>query len=168
MKIKNLNDVLLHELGDLYSAETQMVKALPHLAEATTSMELKAALTEHLEQTNIHVKRLQEVFSNLGQVPAKVTCEGMKGIIKECVEAVRTTEDRSAARDAAIIGAAQRIEHYEIAGYGTAGSHAAALGHNRIQELLQETLDEEKQANNQLSELAEGFINNQAMEEVKA
>src|SRR5262245_36892763 len=119
MKIKSLKDVLLHELGDLYSAETQLVKALPHLAEATTSMELKAALTQHLEQTNIHVKRLQEVFSNLGQVPTKVTCEGMKGIIKECVEAVRSTEEKSAARDAAIIGVAQRIEHYEIAGYGT-------------------------------------------------
>ena len=85
MKIKTLNDVLLHELGDLYSAETQLVKALPHLAEATTSVELKAAFTEHLEQTNIHVKRLQEIFSNLGQVPAKVTCEGMKGLAKSSI-----------------------------------------------------------------------------------
>ena len=167
MKIKTLNDVLLHKLGDLYSAETQLVKALPHLAEATTSVELKAAFTEHLEQTNIHVKRLQEIFSNLGQVPAKVTCEGMKGLIRECVETVRTTEDNSAARDAAIIGAAQRIEHYEIAGYGTAETHAAVLGHNRIRELLQETLDEEKKADRNLNDLAKSSINNQAKEEVR-
>src|SRR6185503_17101280 len=140
-KIKSLNDLFLRELGDLYSSETQLVRVIPRLAAATMSLELKLALEKHLEKTTFHVNRLQEIFANLGHVPVKMTCQGMKGLIRECEDAVKSTE-KSSARDAAIIGATQRVVHYEIAGYGTAENHASLLGYNRIQELLHETLQE--------------------------
>ncbi len=160
-KIKSLNDLFLEELGDLYSAENQLIKALPKMAEATSSEELKSALEEHLEKTRDHANRLKEIFQDLGQKPTQVTCKAMKGLIEEGEEMVHKSE-RCAARDAAIIGAAQRVEHYEIAGYGTAKCHASLLGHERIHELLQETLDEERDADQRLNELAEGSINSQA------
>jgi len=160
-KIKSLNDLFIEELGDLYSAENQLIKALPKMAEATTSEQLKSALEAHLEQTRVHVNRLEEIFEDLGQKPVQVTCKAMKGLIEEGEEMVHKSE-RCAARDAGIIGAAQRVEHYEIAGYGTAKSHASMLGHEHIQELLQETLDEERDADQRLNELAESSINSQA------
>jgi ferritin-like metal-binding protein YciE len=162
-KIQTLNDLFLEELGDLYSAETQLIAALPKMAKATNSPELKSALEEHLEKTRMHASRLEEIFKDLGQKPKQVTCKAMKGLIEEGEEMVHKA-DRSPARDAGIIGSAQRVEHYEIAGYGTAKSHASMLGHSRIQELLEETLEEEKEADKNLNELAENSINAQANE----
>ena len=160
--IKSLDDLFLEELGDLYSAENQLVKAVPKLAQATNSSELQSALEDHLQETKHHVDRLEEAFKDLGQKPGGVVCKAMKGLIAEGEEVVRKSE-KSPARDAAIIAAAQRVEHYEIAGYGTAQSHASLLGHTKIQKLLQETLDEEKTSDHRLNELAQGTINPQAM-----
>jgi ferritin-like metal-binding protein YciE len=160
-KITSLNDLFLEELADLYSAEHQLIKAIPKMAEATTSGDLKMALEDHLEKTHDHANRLREIFAELGSKPAAATCKAMRGLIEEGEDVVHKSE-RSAARDAAIIGAAQRVEHYEISGYGTAKSHASLLGYERIQELLQETLDEERDADQRLNELAEGSINSQA------
>lgn len=160
-KMKSLNDVFLEELGDLYSAETQLIKALPKMAQATNSSELKSAIEEHLQQTKHQANRLEEIFKDLGQKPGQVTCKAMKGLIEEGEEVIQKA-DKSAARDAAIIGAAQRVEHYEIAGYGTAESHASLLGHSRVRDLLRETLEEEKKANFRLNEIAENSINEEA------
>ena len=162
-KIRSLNDVFLEELGDLYNAENQLIKAIPKMAEATNSTELKSALETHLEQTRNHVNRLEEIFRHLSVKPNGVTCKAMKGLIEESEEVIKKSE-QCAARDAAIIGAAQRVEHYEIAGYGTAQSHASLLGYKRVEELLYETLEEEKGANSLLTDLAEGVINSQAMQ----
>ena len=160
-KIKSLEELFLEELKDLYNAENQLVAALPRIAEATESMELKFAINEHWEQTKIHVHRLEEAFATLGEKPAQVTCKAMRGLIDESRDVLHKS-DRCAARDAGIIGAAQRVEHYEIAAYGTAQSHAAMLGHNRIEALLNETLVEEKEANAKLTDIAEGSVNLQA------
>lgn len=159
--IKSLDDLFLEELGDLYSAETLLVKAIPKLIEATNSQELKIILEDHLHETIHQVNRLEEIFRDLGQKPGGVVCKAMKGLIAEGEDIVHKSE-RSPTRDAAIIGATQRVEHYEIAGYGTAQSHAALLGHKRIEELLHETLIEEKKENQRLNELAKEAINFQA------
>ena len=164
-KIKSLNELFLEELGDLYNAEKQLVKAIPKMAQATVSVELRSALQGHLEQTKNQVNRLEEVFKKLGQKPRGVVCKAMKGIIEEGTEAIHKT-DKCAARDAAIIGAAQRVEHYEIAGYGTAQSHAYLLEREDIGVLLNETLCEEKEADSRLNELAEGSINLKAKQAV--
>lgn len=163
-RITSLDDLFIEELGDLWSAENQLIKALPAIAEASQSSELKLAIQEHLEETRQQANRLEKIFKDLGQKPAKVLCKAMKGLIEEGKGMVAKSA-RSAARDAAIIGTAQRVEHYEIAGYGTAESHASLLGHTRIQELLRQTLAEEKTADRRLNELAEGYINIQANHE---
>lgn len=160
-KINSLNEVFMDELGDLWSAEKQLLKALPKMAEAAQSSELKSAIEEHLYVTQEQVNRLEEIFRDLGKKPARVVCKAMKGLIAEGEDVVHKTE-KSAARDAAIIGAAQRVEHYEIAGYGTAESHASLLGHTRVQELLHQTLTEEKETDQKLNDLAESSINLQA------
>jgi len=157
-KIKNLDELFLEELKDLYSAENQLIKALPKIAQATRSDELKSAIVKHLEQTRNHASRLEEAFKELGHQPQQALCKAMKGLIQEGEEVVQKAE-KSAARDAGIIGAAQRVEHYEIAAYGTAQSHASLLGYNRIEELLQETLGEEKEANSKLNQIAEDSVN---------
>lgn len=157
-KIKSLDELFLEEVNDLYSAEKQMVDALPKMADATVSAELKKALENHLMQTEDHVNRLEEVFIKLGEKPGSMVCKAMKGIVAEGEEVISKTE-RCATRDAAIISAAQRAEHYEIAGYGTAQSHAGLLGKEDIRELLGETLSEEKEADGYLNELAESVIN---------
>ncbi|MBP9855514.1 MAG: DUF892 family protein [Candidatus Omnitrophica bacterium] len=162
-KIKYLDDVLSEELADLYNAENQLVKAIPKMADATHSIELKSILETHLVQTRNHVSRLEEVFNYLGGKPANVTCKAMKGLVEEGEEIIKKSE-HCAARDAAIIGVAQRIEHYEIAAYGTAQSHASLLGLKQIEELLRETLEEEKDVNTRLTDLAEEVINSQAMQ----
>ncbi len=162
-KIKYLDDVLLEELADLYNAENQLVKSIHKMADATHSIELKSILETHLVQTRNHVSRLEEVFNHLGGKPANVTCKAMKGLIEEGEEIIKKSE-HCAARDAAIIGVAQRIEHYEIAAYGTAQSHASSLGLKQIEVLLGETLEEEKDANTRLTDLAEEVINSQAMQ----
>ena len=151
-KISNLEELFLEELKDLYSAENQLIRALPKIAKATNSNELKSAFENHLEQTKNHASRLQEAFTELGHKPAQVTCKAMKGLIEG--EEVIQKADKSAARDAGIIGAAQRVEHYEISAYGTAQTHASVLGFNRVGELLQQTLDEEKEADSKLNKIA--------------
>jgi ferritin-like metal-binding protein YciE len=160
-KIKSLEELFMEELKDLYSAENQLIRALPKMAEATTSNQLKTAIKNHLEQTRNHASRLEEAFKELGHKPQQVTCKAMKGLIEEGEEVVQKAE-KCAARDAGIIGAAQRVEHYEIAAYGTAQSHASELGYNRIGQLLQETLAEEKEANTKLNEIAEDSVNAEA------
>ncbi|MBL8013937.1 MAG: ferritin-like domain-containing protein [Candidatus Omnitrophica bacterium] len=157
-KIKSLDELFIEEVNDLYSAEMQLVDALPKLADATVSDHLRNVLENHLVQTKDHVNRLDEVFIKLGQKPRAVVCKAMKGIVAEGQEVINKTE-KCATRDAAIIGAAQRAEHYEIAGYGTAQSHAGLLGKDDIRELLGETLYEEKEADGYLNELAENVIN---------
>lgn len=153
----------MEELKDLYSAEKQLVKALPKMAQAAEDIQLKDALLSHLEETKGQVTRLEEVFRDLGKTPKAVTCKAMKGLIEEGEEAVEKTE-KCPARDAAIIGAAQRVEHYEISAYGTAHTHAMVLGLQRAEDLLQQTLDEEKEADNKLNDIAKNSINADAVQ----
>ncbi|MFT3781972.1 MAG: ferritin-like domain-containing protein [Nibricoccus sp.] len=152
-KIETLRDVLIDELMDLYSAEQQLVKALPKMAEAASSEDLKEGFTEHLSQTEGHVERLERVFELL-DVPAKAKkCKAMEGLIAEGEEKVE--EDASpSTKDAALICAAQKVEHYEIAGYGTVRTFADVLGYTEVAELLQETLDEEADTDKTLTAIA--------------
>jgi ferritin-like metal-binding protein YciE len=164
MKLNTLADLLLHELKDLYSAETQLVKALPKMAKAASHQELKAAFEDHLQQTEGHVERLGEIAEMLGKKLTGHTCKAMKGLVEEGAELIADGADPSV-RDAGLIGAAQRVEHYEIAGYGTARCLAEQLGHPEIAELLEQTLEEEKQTDENLSELATSSINADASQE---
>jgi ferritin-like metal-binding protein YciE len=151
--IPTLQALLIDELKDLYHAENQLVKALPKMAKAAANPDLKAGFTAHLEQTHGHVERLAQALKILG-VPVKgKPCHAMKGLIEEGAEAIESKAP-DAVRDAALIGAAQRVEHYEIAGYGTARAFAQVLGEDEIVGLLQATLDEEGDTNKQLTELS--------------
>jgi ferritin-like metal-binding protein YciE len=164
MKLNSLKKLYLEELRDLYSAETQLVKALPKMAKGATSDELKEAFESHLGQTKEHVERLTEIFGRLDQKPTGKTCQAMKGLIEEGSEMLEQEGDESVI-DAGLIGAAQRVEHYEIAAYGTVRSFANLLGEDDAAELLQQTLDEEGETDKQLSELAEGIVNEKALTE---
>ncbi|MEY2467288.1 MAG: hypothetical protein QOD03_1809 [Verrucomicrobiota bacterium] len=160
-KLTSLEDLLLHEVQDLYSAEKQLIKALPKVAEQISSPELKTAVEEHLAQTEEHVNRLEQVFTLLGAEAKATTCKAMKGLLKEADDLLG--EDAPpATKDAAIILAAQRVEHYEIASYGTATKWAASLGRSDIKQLLGQTLDEEEKTDSRLSLLAESGINQKA------
>ena len=154
MELKTLDDVLEAELKDLYSAEKQLVEALPDIAEAASSSDLKDAVAEHLEETRGHVRRLEQVFEAIGMTPKAEHCDGMEGLISEGSEVAEMKGDADA-RDAALIGAAQRVEHYEIAAYGTARTIAKQLGHDDAARLLSETLDEESAADEKLTKIAE-------------
>ncbi len=161
MKLQTLNDLLHHELKDLYSAENQLVKALPKMAKAAANEELQAGFEEHLEQTKGHVERLDQIAEMLGVKLTGHKCKAMEGLIEEGSELIgEDAED--AVRDAGLIGAAQRVEHYEIAGYGTARALAEKLGHEDIAELLEQTLEEEKETDAKLTELAETAVNVEA------
>jgi len=163
MKLDSLRDVLNECVRDLYNAETQLVKALPRMAKAAASPELKEAFTLHLEETKRQVERLDRVCEQLGVKAKGKTCQAMKGLIEEGAEII--AEDGSpAAKDAALIGAAQKIEHYEIAGYGTARTFAATVGEEEVAALLQETLDEEGATDEKLSALA-AELNEEAADE---
>lgn len=162
MKAKSLTELFIHELEDLYDAENQLVKALPKMAEAASSTELKNAFEQHLNQTVNHVNRLEQVFVRVNVKAKKGDCKAMSGLIKEGNEMVKFDGDPDV-KDAALISAAQRVEHYEIAGYGTLRTWASLLGLQDAQRLLQETLDEEKEADQKLNEIAEG-INVEAAE----
>jgi len=161
MKLQSLRDVLAENIRDLYNAENQLVKALPKMAKAASSPELKAAFTEHLEETKGHVTRLERVCEQLGIKAKGKTCQAMKGLIEEGAEIIAMKGD-PAAKDAALIGAAQKVEHYEIAGYGTARTYASILGEDEVASLLQATLDEEGAADEKLTTIAEEGLNQQA------
>jgi ferritin-like metal-binding protein YciE len=157
MKLETLEDLMLHELKDLFSAENQLVKALPKMAKAATNEELKAGFEEHLEQTKGHVERLEEIGEKIGKKLTGHKCKAMEGLVEEGAELISEDADASI-RDLGLIGAAQRVEHYEIAGYGAARSLAEKLGHRDIVKLLEATLDEEKETDEKLTELAESAV----------
>ena len=162
MPKESLRELYVNELKDLYSAETQLVKALPKMAKASSNAELRQGFEEHLRQTSEHVSRLEQIFEALGEKPTGKKCVGMEGLVKEGAETI--SEDyEDALMDAAIIGAAQRVEHYEIAGYGTVKAFAELLGENEHVSLLDQTLEEEKETDEKLTQLAEQ-INSQAGE----
>ena len=161
MKLDSLQKLYIEELRDLYNAENQLVKALPKMAKHASHQELKQAFEGHLEQTKEHVERLDEIFKRLDERPTGKTCKGMKGLIEEGSEILEKDGDASVL-DAALIGAAQRVEHYEIAGYGTVRTFANMLGENEATELLQQKLDEEGDADKLLTELAESVVNVEA------
>lgn len=142
----SLENVLIDELRDLYSAENQLVKALPKMAKGTSTPELKELFTEHLEQTKGHVDRLKQAFEHLGEKPTGEMCKGMEGLVKEGQEQLENDDEEGAAKDVAIAGAALRVEHYEIAGYTAAIAIARSLGQDEIVALLEETLHEEEEA----------------------
>ena len=156
--MNSLRDLLVEELRDLYSAETQLVEALPKMAQAATSQELRSAFEHHLEETRGHVSRLESIFQKIGEGSSGETCEAMKGLVKEG-EILVKAQGEPDVRDAGLIGAAQRVEHYEMAGYGTARSLARRLGENQAAETLQRTLNEEAQANEKLTSIAEAQVN---------
>jgi ferritin-like metal-binding protein YciE len=154
MNANGLKEVYIEELKDLYDAENQLVKALPKMAKAAESDELRSAFTEHLEQTREHVARLDRIFKALGENPKGKKCKGMQGLIEEGSETME--EDYEPEQlDAAIIAAAQRVEHYEIAGYGTVRTYAQLLNEEEAVSLLEETLEEEKETDQKLSQIAE-------------
>jgi ferritin-like metal-binding protein YciE len=158
LKLDSLRDLMVEELRDLYSAETQLLDALPKMAEAASSNQLKSAFSHHLEETRQHVSRLERIFQQIGEKSSGETCEAMKGLIKEGGILVKAEGDPDV-RDAGLIGAAQRVEHYEIAGYGTARSLARRLGESQIAETLQQTLNEEAEADKKLTSIAETQVN---------
>jgi len=158
MKLKTLADLFHHELKDIYSAETQLVKALPKMAKAATHEELKVGFEEHLEQTKGHVDRLKQIGESLGLTLTGHKCKAMEGLVEEGADLIDEDADDHV-RDAGLIGAAQRVEHYEIAAYGTARALALILGHEDAASLLEETLAEEKETDEKLTELAESAIN---------
>ncbi len=153
MKLENLEQLFLQELRDLYDAEDQITEALPKMIEAAHYPQLKNALQEHLNVTRKQIERLDQIFDMLGEDASGQTCKGMKGVIKEGDEIVSQGGD-GATVDAGIISAAQRVEHYEMAGYGTVRTYAELLGRQQIARLLQQTLDEEKEADEKLTEIA--------------
>lgn len=161
LKLQSLNDVFVQELRDLYSAENQLVDALPKMAEAATHSELRAGFEQHLEQTKDHVNRLERIFNSLGMDPSGETCEAMKGLISEGKDYI-SAEGDPAVRDAGLIASAQKVEHYEIASYGTVRSLAQRLNNIMAADLLQQTLEEEGQADKQLTSIAERQVNPQA------
>ena len=167
--IDNLNTLLVSELRDLYDAEQRLTKAIPKLVEKSTHGDLISALNKHLNETRQHVARLEEAFDGIGEDAEAETCAGIKGIISEADDSVGDCEEGSV-RDAAIIGGAQRAEHYEIAAYGTAIAHARLLGLDPVARLLEATLAEEKAANQALTDIAQNVVNPDAqagIEEVR-
>ena len=161
MKLDSLETLYVEELRDIYNAENQLLKALPKMAKGASSPELKQAFEEHLEQTKEHVERLEEIFEKLDKKPTGKTCKAMKGLVEEGSE-ILEEEGEESVLDAGIIAAAQKVEHYEIASYGTVRTFAQILGEEDAAELLQQTLDEEGEADKRLTELAEEIVNVEA------
>jgi ferritin-like metal-binding protein YciE len=162
MKIETMDDLFLEQVEDLYDAEKRLVKALPKMAEASTSQSLRQAFESHLMETEGHVTRLENVFRTLGQDPKSHTCDAMKGLISEG-EDIISDIDQSSLRDAGLIASANRVEHYEIAGYGSARTFAQTLGLTQAAALLEQTLQEEKAADHKLTQLAENMVNDEAL-----
>jgi ferritin-like metal-binding protein YciE len=164
---EGLSELFLNELKDIYWAEKELVKAIPKMVKNAEAEELATALNEHLEQTKEHVTRLEEVFSLLGEKAVAKKCEAMSGLVKEAEEIMKETE-KGPVRDAGIILAGQKVEHYEIATYGTLCTFANLLEQTEVASILEETLHEEKDADEKLSEIATSSINIQAVEEEDA
>ncbi len=162
MKLKTLQDLYVDQLKDLYNAENQLLKALPKMAKAATAPQLATAFTEHLAETKTQIERLETIFTELEINPKGKTCKAMAGLLEEGAEAISEDAD-PCVRDAALIAAAQRVEHYEMAGYGCVRTFARLLGNEDAAELLQTTLDEEGSADKRLTDLAESVINSDAM-----
>ena len=162
MKLESLRDLMIEELQDLYSAENQILEALPRMIKKASSPDLKAGFSEHLEQTRGQVRRLDQIFDQLGDDVDRddKTCKGMQGIIKDNEELLKSDAEPEVL-DAAMIAGAQRVEHYEIAGYGTVRTYARILGQNDWAQLLEQTLREEKDADSKLNRLSE-YINMEA------
>jgi ferritin-like metal-binding protein YciE len=161
MKLETLRDLYVEQLHDLYSAETQIVDALPKMVKAASNQQLQSAFQDHLGQTKQHVQRLETIFQQLGAKPKGEKCKGMEGLLKEGEEMIKMKGD-PAAIDAGLIAAAQRVEHYEMAGYGCVRTYAQMLGDQQSMTLLQRTLDEEGAADKKLTALAENVINLEA------
>jgi ferritin-like metal-binding protein YciE len=161
MGMGSMQDLYLHELKDIHSAEKQILQALPKMAKAARHQELRQAFEEHQRVTEEQVRRLETIFDELGEKPTGKKCKGMEGLIEEGKEVLEEDADPDV-RDAALIASAQRVEHYEIAAYGTARTYASQLGFNNHVELLQRTLDEEAETDRRLTELAESRINRDA------
>ena len=162
MKENQLRELYVEELRDLYSAEKQLVKALPRMAKAATSSDLRSGFEDHLEQTKGHLSRLEQIFDSLDESPNGKTCKGMEGLIKEGSEMIEEDPEEEQL-DAGLISAAQRVEHYEIAGYGCVRTYAQLLGDDEAVSLLEETLKEEKETDAKLTQLAEN-INVEALQ----
>ncbi len=163
MKLATLDDFLAHEIKDLHSAEKMLLRALPKMAKAAGDAQLREAFERHLEQTQEHVNRLEQVCEELGISPRGHKCKAMEGIIAEGDELLNDDGMDPAVRDAALIASAQRAEHYEIAAYGCAATYCSHLGHARAKELLGQTLEEEKETDRVLSDIAESSANVEAM-----
>lgn len=167
MKENSFHELFVDQLRDLYDAEQQITQALPGVIEAVSSDELREALAHHLEVTHGHVERLEKIFSNLDETPTGKSCKGMEGLLEEGDEAVKN-HSPGVLRDALIIAGAQRIEHYEISGYGTAKSWAEELDLEEAVDLLEDTLDEEAEADEKLSEIATGGLLTEGVNETAA
>ena len=161
MQLNNLEDLFVEQCRDLYDAENQLIKALPKMAKASHCGELRSAFEEHLEQTKHQAQRLEQIFSSLGKKPTGVTCKAMEGLVKEGAEMIGEWGNDDV-RDAGLIACAQRVEHYEMAGYGAARTWAQQLGKFEAARLLEETLAEEKHADEKLNTIAESKVNVQA------
>jgi len=162
MSLDNLNDLYVEQLKDLYSAETQILKALPQMAQTASHPKLRDAFEHHERQTQEHMRRLERILDDLGESPRGHHCQGMEGVIKEGKEMMQQPGDADV-KDAGLIAAAQRVEHYEMAGYGTVRTYADRLGHRDHADLLQRTLDEEGDTDHLLTRIAEQVVNADAM-----
>jgi ferritin-like metal-binding protein YciE len=162
MKINSLQDLLLEELKDLYNMERQIIKALPKVIKHCSSEELKAGLEEHFEQTKHQEERLEECFEHVGHSAKSKKCTGMEGILEEGEDLIDDLEEKGPVMDAAIVSACQKVEHYEITAYGTTCAWAELLGLHEVAELLKQNLDEEKAADEKLTQVAESEVNLQA------
>ena len=158
MTVTKLDELLEDELKDIYSAETQLIKALPKMAQVADSNDLRAAFEQHLEQTRHHVQRIEQICSDLKITPQGKKCAGMEGLIKEGEEILQSDAEAET-NEAALIGALQRMEHYEISAYGTARAHARQLGYLKAIELLSQTLEEEKETDKKLTKIAVNRVN---------
>ena len=159
-----LHDLFEDQIKDLYSAENQILKALPKMAKNSTNAQLRTAFERHLEETRGHVARLEQIAEELDFTPKGKKCKGAEGLIEEGKDVIEEFEGETL--DAGLIGAAQRMEHYEIAGYGTARTHAELLGYKKAARLLQQTLDEEERTDKKLTQIAESVVNAEALQEV--
>ena len=160
-RFDDLKDLYIDQLRDLYDAENRILDALPKMIDKASAADLKAAFRDHLEETRQHVARLEQVFADIGLSPKRESCQAMKGIIQEGEEIVKAKGDDHV-RDAALVAAAQRVEHYEMAGYGSVRNFALRLGHEQAARILQTTLDEEGKADHRLTQIAESHVNRDA------